>query len=136
MLEEIVATPAQPDSPEITQGEAEAGARAIVRLFDLWELSDDDACILLGQMSRSSWTRWKQGKISAVPYDRATRLSLLLGIHKGLRYLFSDREMGYAWIKKPNTNFGGQSPLEIMKGGTIFALERIRRYLDAERGGW
>ncbi|MFK4870909.1 antitoxin Xre-like helix-turn-helix domain-containing protein [Novosphingobium sp. ZW T3_23] len=136
MLVQVPQTPAEPAVPSITAEEAAAGARAIVNLFEHWQLGDEAACDLLGGISRSTWTRWKSGSIAKVDRDLATRISLLLGIHKGLRYLFSDRELGYAWIKQPNMVFGGSSPLDVMKGGSIFALERIRRYLDAERGGW
>lgn len=136
MLLEIAPTPADEAVPHITPEEAAAGARAVVNLFDRWELGDEAACDLLGGMSRSTWTRWKAGNVGRVDRDLGTRLSLLLGIHKGLRYLFADPAMGYRWVKQPNTVFGGKSPVEVMQGGTIFSLERVRRYLDAERGGW
>jgi hypothetical protein len=32
--------------------------------------------------------------------------------------------------------FGGRRVLDVMLEGSIFALERVRAYLDAERGGW
>ena len=72
----------------------------------------------------------------ALDRDLATRLSLLMGIHKGLRYLFSDPARGYGWIRKANRMLAGKSPLEIMVQGDIFSLARVRSYLDAERGGW
>jgi hypothetical protein len=59
-----------------------------------------------------------------------------MGIHKALRYLFTDPERGYAWIGKQNDAFGGRTPAEIMGQGDIFSLARVRAYLDAERGGW
>ena len=63
-------------------------------------------------------------------------MAILMGIHKGLRYLFSDAARGYAWIRKPNANFGGQSALDIMMRGEITDLIDLRGYLDAERGAW
>jgi len=42
----------------------------------------------------------------------------------------------YAWIKAPNDAFGGRSALDVMLGGEMTDLMRVRRYLDAERGGW
>jgi hypothetical protein len=136
MLREIDRTPSVPASIEITPAEAEAGARAIVNLFDRWSLRDEEACQILGGISRSTWTRWKAGNFGRIDRDLATRLSLLLGIHKGIRYLYADKQLGYEWIRKPNSNFNGQSALDVMMGGSIFALARVRRYLDAERGGW
>lgn len=119
----------------ITPEEAAAGVRAIARLFKKWQLEDDDACLLLGGVSKSTWTRWKNGNVVRVNRDLGTRISLLLGIHKGLRHFFIDANQGYAWIKKPNLTFGGQSALDVMREGSIFSLQRVRRYLDGEPGG-
>ena len=32
--------------------------------------------------------------------------------------------------------FAGSSALEVMLGGELTDIMRVRRYLDAERGGW
>ncbi len=136
MLQEIPRTQAMPDSPQITPHEAEAMARAAIRLFDKWGLSDAEAREILGGLAARTYARWKAGETGRIDRDLATRLSLLMGVHKGLRYLFSDVERGYAWVKKPNQAFGGRSPAEIMAQGDMFSLARVRAYLDAERGGW
>lgn len=136
MLEAIEATQAAPDRDEITPEEAEAGARAVVNLFARWEITDEQARAILGHMSARTWARWKRGQFGRISHDLATRLSLLLGIHKGIRYLLSDPQAGYAWVNKPNAAFAGESALGVMAQGSIFSLERVRRYLDAERGGW
>ena len=59
-----------------------------------------------------------------------------MGIHKALRYLFSDPERGYRWIRQPNARFGGQSALDRMLAGAPADLAAVRAYLDAERGAW
>ena len=59
-----------------------------------------------------------------------------MGIHKALRIIFREAQRGYAWIKAPNDAFGRRSGLEVMLGGELTDLMRVRRYLDAERGGW
>ena len=135
MLLEVQTTTAQPEHTAITEDEAAALARAVTNLFDRWGLSDVEACQLLGGMAARTWARWKKGEIGRIDRDLAMRLSILLGIHKGLRYMFSDPHRGYAWIKKPNSAFGGVSALNIMMQGSMFDLARIRSYLDAERGG-
>lgn len=136
MLQEIPRTEAFPDIPQITAREAEAMARAVIRLFEKWQLSDTEAREILGGLAARTYARWKAGEPGRIDRDLATRLSLLMGIHKGLRYLFSEPERGYAWVKKPNRAFGGRSPAEIMAQGDIFSLARVRSWLDAERGGW
>ncbi|MGD9711226.1 MAG: MbcA/ParS/Xre antitoxin family protein, partial [Thermomicrobiales bacterium] len=42
----------------------------------------------------------------------------------------------YAWIRSANDAFGGSSALDAMLGGELTDIMRVRRYLDAERGGW
>lgn len=135
-LEEIARIPAQTDRPEITDEEGAAMARAVINLFERWDLTDVQAAVLLGSVSASTWARWKTGKIAKVPRDLKTRLSNLMGIHKALRIIFKDKERVYGWVKRENAAFDGRTALEVMLDGEITDLMRVRRYLDAERGAW
>jgi len=129
-------TGATPDAPIITNEEATALARATINLVCKWQLSDLEARTLLGGMAPRTWARWKESNIGRIDRDLRARMAILMGIHKGLRYLFTDPARGYAWIRKPNANFGGQCALEVMMRGEITDLIDIRSYLDAERGAW
>jgi hypothetical protein len=129
-------TTARPDLPAITEAEAAALARTTVRLFAAWKLSDQDARTLLGDMSPRTWARWKDGSIGRIDRDLRARMAILMGIHKGLRHLFSDPARGYAWVRKSNATFGGSSALDVMLRGEITDLIDLRTYLDAERGAW
>jgi hypothetical protein len=132
----IQPTASRPDLPAITDAEAAALARATVNLFRAWQLSDIEARTLLGDMAQRTWARWKEGSIGRIDRDLRARMAILMGIHKGLRYLFSDPARGYAWIRKPNANFDGRGALDIMMRGEITDLIDLRAYLDAERGAW
>jgi hypothetical protein len=129
-------TISNPDLPVITDEEAAALARTTVRLFQAWQLSDIEARTLLGDMAQRTWARWKDGGIGRIDRDLRARMAILMGIHKGLRYLFRDPARGYIWIRKPNTNLSDQSALNVMMRGEITDLIDIRTYLDAERGAW
>ena len=129
-------TSANPSAPIITDEEATALARATINLFRKWQLSDLEARTLLGGMAPRTWARWKEGNIGRIDRDLRARMAILMGIHKGLRYLFTDPARGYAWIRKPNANFDGLSALDVMMRGEITDLIDIRSYLDAERGAW
>ena len=109
-------------------------AHAVVKFFEKWKLSDDVAREMLGGLTARTYARWKAGDTGRIDRDPAMRLSLLMSIHKGLRYLFSSPGRGYAWIGKPNDAFGGRTPLEIMAQGDMTSLARAHGYLDAERG--
>ena len=127
------ATP--PDAaPVITDGEGEAMARAAINLFRHWGITDAEACVLLGGISKRTYARWKDGEIGRLTIDQKTRLSILMGIHKALRILFTEKARVYEWVKKSNRAFGGQSALDLMLGGYLTDLFRVRHYLDAARG--
>jgi hypothetical protein len=119
----------------ITDEEAAAMFRAAVNLFRLWNLTDDQAANLLDLPLRT-YRRWKSGEIGRIDRDKRARLSNLMGIHKALRLIFHEPQRGYGWIHAFNAAFGGRSALDVMLGGEITDIMRVRRYLDAERGGW
>lgn len=135
LLQPIEATPAE-TRPGITEEEAGALARTTVNLFRAWSLSDAEACTLLGGLSARTWARWKEGQFGRMDRDLRMRMAHLMGIHKGLRYLFKEPARGYAWIRKANAAFGGQSALALMLRGEMADLQAMREWLDAERGAW
>lgn len=129
-------TQAKPFSPDpLTDEEAAAMFRAALNLFRLWGVTDEQAATLL-DLPRRTFARWKAGELGRIGRDGKARLSNLMGIHKALRIIFHEAPRGYAWIKAPNEAFGGRSALDVMLGGELTDLMRVRRYLDAERGGW
>jgi hypothetical protein len=119
----------------ITDAEAAAMFRAAVNMFAKWDITDDQAATLLDLPVRS-YRRWKAGEQGRIDRDGKARLSNLMGIHKALRHFFREAGRTYDWIKAPNAAFQGASALDIMLGGELTDLMRVRRYLDAERGGW
>jgi hypothetical protein len=135
-LQPIASTPANHGSDKITDLEAGALARTTVNLFNVWKLTDAQACTLLGGLSARTWSRWKEGVPGRIDRDLRMRMAHLIGIHKGVRYLFKDAARGYAWIKEPNTAFGGSSALDMMLQGELSDLAVMREWLDAERSAW
>ena len=129
-------TEAKPFSPDpLTDEEAAAMFRAALNLFRLWGVTDEQAATLL-DLPRRTFARWKAGELGRIGRDGKARLSNLMGIHKALRIIFHEAPRGYARIKAPNEAFGGCSALDVMLGGELTDLMRVRRYLDAERSGW
>jgi uncharacterized protein (DUF2384 family) len=123
-------------SPEpITDEEASAMFRAAINLFRQWGITDEQASTLMDLPLRS-YRRWKSGDIGRIDRDGKARLSNLMGIHKALRIIFRDPQSVYTWVKRPNEAFDGTSALDVMLGGELTDLMRVRRYLDAERGAW
>ena len=113
-----------------------AALRAFFRLVDLWDLTVEQARLLLGRPSRATLYNWKAGRVRTVPHDTLRRISYLLGIYKALQILYRDPQLADSWIKRPNAAFGGQSALERMLAGDVTALAAGRAHLAAARGGW
>jgi Protein of unknown function (DUF2384) len=121
-----------PDSSQM----AAAGLRAFARMADHWALSIDEQRRLLGEPPRSTFFAWRKSpQHAALTRDTLERLSLLIGIYKALQILLPEAQAADAWIKKPNSAFGGSSALALMLGGNVGDLLRVRRWLDAARGG-
>jgi uncharacterized protein (DUF2384 family) len=111
-----------------------AAMDAFFRLAEAWGLSTDEQIRLLGSPARSTFFKWKK-EVSSLPNDTLERLSYIFGIYKALEILLPDPEQADSWIKRPNQYFNGRSALEIMMGGQVVDLYKVREYLDAQRGG-
>ena len=101
--------------------------------IERWQLSADEQIALLGSPGRSTFFKWKK-EGGSLPQDTQERLSHMLGIWKSLRILFTQDERGEAWIRSKNLYFDGASALDVMLEG-MSGIIRVRRYLDAQRGG-
>jgi len=131
-LQLVDTLPTEVSDVAITDAEVAAMFRAVVNLFRLWGITDAEAATLLDLPVRT-FARWKAGEIGRIGRDGKARLSNLLGIHKALRLIFREPQRAYAWVKAPNDAFGGKRALDVMLGGDLIDLMRVRHYLDAER---
>lgn len=66
--------------------------------------------------------------------DTLERISLLLGIFKGINTLLSSPDRADDWMRRPNNApiFAGRSALEVLLSGELSDLYSVRRYLDAQ----
>jgi len=122
--------------PKVRARMSPTAVRLFLRLTELWRLAVDQRRVLLGDISRPTYHNWQNGKIGALTRDQLERISLVLGIHKGLKLLFADEASATRWLTSPNRDlpFGGQSPLDRVLRGSIDDLYAVRRYVDAWRG--
>jgi hypothetical protein len=103
-------------------------------LAELWQLTIDDQLLLLGSPGRSTFFKWKK-EGGSIPRDTIERISHLLAIHKALEILLPDTNSADGWVRKQNEFFGNQSALDVMRGGQVIDIYRVRQYVDAQRGG-
>src|SRR5271169_3857026 len=115
---------------------APSAVKAFLKLRELWELRDEDARQLLGGISNGAFYELKRKARATLDQDRLTRISILIGIFKGLNILYS-KNLADRWLRLPNENpmFAGETPLAYMIRGGQPAMLRVRQLLDARRGG-
>jgi hypothetical protein len=113
------------------------GMRTFFNIAPAWSLSVTEQRGLLGWPATSTYHKYKSGEVGTLPYDMLVRLSLVIGIYKALHVLYPEAALADAWVRLPNTNvlFGGGPALELMIDGGIDGLTKVRRLLDARRGG-
>lgn len=122
--------------PKVRERMSPTAVRLFLQLSEQWRLAVDQRRALLGDISRPTYHNWQSGKIGTLSRDQLERISLVLGIHKGLKLLFADEASANRWFTSPNRDlpFGGKSPLQRALGGSIDDLYTVRRYIDAWRG--
>lgn len=106
--------------------------KSLANLVDRFDLKENEARILMGDMPRSTYTAHK----SKLNRDQKERVSYLLGIYKSLRILFDDGEQARTWINRENKlpPFNGSTPKEYMLEGGMVRLAEVRKFLDFWRG--
>ncbi len=122
--------------PEVRRSLSAAILRVFFQIAGEWSLTVGQRRILLGGIAASTYHKWNAGSVGALSYDQIERISLVLGVYKGMKLLFADDAAGLRWFMAANHEivFGGQSPLRRMLQGSIDDLYAVRRYIDAWRG--
>jgi hypothetical protein len=142
-IPEKVPTAAEPialdrrSDPDVRRRMSGPAMRTFFNLAERWKLSVGERRALLGWPSESTYHNYRNGTVGTLSYDVLTRISLLIGMFKALHILYPD--FADRWMRLPNSNpmFGGRPPIEWMTTeGGMDGLYRVRRLLDARRGGW
>lgn len=113
-----------------------AALRGFFNIMARWQVRDEDARALLGDVSNGQFYEWKKRPDRTLGADTLTRVSYVVGIFKALHVLHGEA-LADGWVRLPNTNpiFGGEAPLAYLRRGGIPAMQTVRRLLDARRGG-
>lgn len=124
-------------SPHPVPEDLSGALRTVLNIFKVWRVTSAEATALLG-CSPATYFRWQRsGSLGREP-DRNTleRLSYLLGIWKALQILYTQQGAADTWVRRPNRDplFAGRAPMQLMTGGLVADLYRVRSFLDGWRG--
>ncbi len=111
--------------------------RLFLNTAELLGLTVEQRRAILGDVSDATYHNWRKepGRV-VLTRDQLERVSLLLGILKGLRLVFADDATAFRWLRAQNSDqpFDDRPPLDVMTAGSMIDLFNVRRYLDAWRG--
>jgi hypothetical protein len=118
--------------PEIRRALSPTAIRGFFNIAREWALSESQTRGLLGGIAASTLHAWKSSPDKrALDQDTLTRISLVVGIYKGLHTYFGDP--GDYWITHPNESplFGGAVPIDFMVNAGLIGMYEVRKMLDA-----
>lgn len=132
-----MSSPAVKLQPDNKTTISEAGVRTFLNIAEAWKLNVDTQRALLGFPSPSTYFKYKAGQIGPLSHDVLTRISLIIGIYKGLHTLYADENLADSWVNLPNSNpiFGGKPALSLMTDSGMDGLYQTRRLIDSRLGG-
>lgn len=121
------------DRTEVTYSleEKQAAQKAMIGLFGMWEVQDEDVPFILCDVSVEEYKLWKIGQYGDVSKKLVKRMMDILSLHRKLRTIFTDPKRCYSWMGCANANFQGQSALDILKNKGSEGVIRIDKYLNA-----
>jgi hypothetical protein len=124
--------------PEARRRLSGPALKTFFNIANAWQLSVTEQRGLLGWPASSTFHKYKAGDHGTLSFDTLTRLSLIIGIYSGLQILYPEPAFADAWVRTPNSHplFGGRPALALMVDGGIDGLLKVRRLIDARRGGW
>ena len=122
--------------PSLDANGTRAALTGFFKIMDRWRVAGEDARVVLGSPSQSTYYAWRRGDTGRVPSDTLRRIGYVAGIYKALQILYSDATLADGWVSRPNRAFNGQSPLQRMRAGDVTDLAAVRAYLDAARAPW
>lgn len=111
--------------------------RAVVTLFQKWNLSEQQQLALLGSEAHDGVVlhEYEIGErpLPACP-EVLQRVAHLMGIHASLRRLFPENEdIRFSWVRRRNQAFGGAAPIDIMLEDGADGIARVWTVLDQQR---
>jgi hypothetical protein len=102
-----------------------------------WALTEQQSRGLLGGIASSTFHAWKtEPRGKKLDQDVLTRISLVIGIYKGLNIYFG-KPWANRWVTLRNRGpmFAGTAPIDYMVRQGQPGMVQVRRMVDSWRGG-
>ena len=109
---------------------------AIKQIQSSFSLDKDEMLNALGKMPQATFYKGVREQTVKLTHDQVCRVSLMLGIYKGLRILFEDEKQAMGWIDRENAlpPFNHTTPRQHITSGNYTSLNNVRQFVDYYRG--
>lgn len=110
-------------------------AKAALRMFDEWRLSDADRLMLLGFGSHDTdvLASMREKSELADSGELADRVRALLRIYRYLAMLYPEHpHLREKWMMSGHPRLGGEAPLERMKSGGAAGIRFVTTLLEEQ----
>jgi hypothetical protein len=108
--------------------------RALLAVFQRWDIPDQLAAVMLGAADADIVTRLRSSASSLRTRDELDRMRLIINIYEGVFSLLRDPNSEKAWIRMPRSDFDGLSLLDLMTEGSQRNLIRVLAFVDYVNG--
>jgi hypothetical protein len=133
-MERVVTDPAPFSPTQAADADRRMLAKATVRLFELWNLTDEQAAALLGADARAAvLTELRTGGSLPPQQELIERARALLRIHRYLQLLLPrNPQVAAKWMQAPDERLSGKTPIEILRSGGAAGANRIISLLERQ----
>ena len=114
---------------------SEVAFTAVRRMAERWDLSTGETARILG-VSERTLRRMSDSPNRTLSPDVQERIANLIVIWEDLAAVFGRGPIADGWMRRPNTDFGGEPPVNRLSSGLLGDIIEVRRYLDLARQGW
>jgi hypothetical protein len=123
-----------PEQRPAYRGKVTGAVRTLLSIFDRWQIDENDAALFLGSGAASFVKDLRAGTAGLTARDTKDRAGLLVKVYEGVHSLMHDEEAERSWIRAPLGALGDRSILDIMRGGSLFDLMYVNKYIDHVNG--
>lgn len=104
----------------------------VSKLLEVWNLNASDAIPMLGfeQEDGPIVDSILAGRSSLRGRDSKDRIAALFRVRSLLAELFRDIDAERAWLRTARPEFGGRSPVELLRQGSMESLLTLRQFVE------
>lgn len=117
---------------QFPKGRTTGEIQFIKQLLRIWHLTEKDACVLMGfyETDLKHIQNILEGIVTLRGRDAKDRITNLFKIRRTLSSIFRDQNVENAWLREHQNVLEGQTPLQLLREGSMENLLRVRLLVE------